>query len=115
MTFKYHIMLNLINLNIKLNKKKIILPLTIDQNDSINDERFYVIQNENAPDSTWCQLATKDGFLIYFLKGVVDTYLTSPGIEFVVHDDGKAYADFNKSVPFEKYKFPVGYIFDKKE
>ena len=84
-------------------------------NDSINDERFYVIQNENAPDSTWCQLATKDGFLIYFLKGVVDTYLTSPGIEFVVHDDGKAYADFNKSVPFEKYKFPVGYIFDKKE
>lgn len=83
-------------------------------NDTINDKRFYTIQKENTPDSNWCQLATKDGFLVFFLKGVIDTYSVSPGIEFIVHDDGKAYADFNKTIPFEEYNFPVGYVFDKK-
>lgn len=83
-------------------------------NDTITDERFYTIQKEDTPDSNWCQLATKDGFLVFFLKGVVDTYTVSPGIEFIVHDDGKAYADFNKTIPFENYNFPIGYVFDKK-
>ena len=62
-------------------------------------------------------LSTKTGFLVYFLfffsRGV-NTYDSSPGIEFVIHDDGEAYADFNKSVLFDNYQFPVGYIFDKK-
>lgn len=83
-------------------------------NNTINDKAFYTIQKENTPDSNWCQLSTKDGFMVFFLKGVIDTYKVSPGIEFIVHDDGKAYADFNKSVLFEEYDFPVGYIFDKK-
>ena len=81
--------------------------------DTLSDKRFYIIQKENTPDSNWCQLSTKDGFLIFFLKGVADTTKVSPGIEFVVNDDGKAYADFNKKVPFGDYKFPVGYVFDK--
>ena len=83
-------------------------------NDTISDERFYTIQKEDTPDSNWCQLTTKDGFLVFFLKGVIDTYAVSPGIEFIVHDDGKAYADFNKTVPFDEYSFPIGYVFDKK-
>ncbi|MCI8640392.1 MAG: hypothetical protein HFJ59_00725 [Clostridia bacterium] len=32
----------------------------------------------------------------------------------LIHDDSKAYADFNKTIPFEKYKFPIGYVFDKR-
>lgn len=83
-------------------------------NETITDERFYTIQKEDTLDSNWCQLVTKDGFFVFFLKGVIDTYEVSPGIEFIVHDDGRAYADFNKRVPFEEYDFPVGYIFDKK-
>lgn len=82
--------------------------------ETISDERFYTIQKEDTPDSNWCQLTTKDGFLVFFLKGVIDTYTVSPGIEFIVHDDGKPYADFNKSIPFEEYNFPIGYVFDKK-
>lgn len=83
-------------------------------NKTISDKRFYTIQKEDTPDSTWCQLTTKDGFLVFFLSGVIDTYAVSPGIEFVIHDDGKPYADFNKTIPFAEYNFPVGYIFDKK-
>ena len=83
-------------------------------NNTINDKNFYLIQKENTPDSNWCQLTTKNGFLVFFLKGVVDTYKVSPGIEFIVHDDGKAYVDFNKKIPFENYDFPIGYVFDKK-
>lgn len=82
--------------------------------ETIADKRFYTIQREDTPDSNWCQLTTKDGFLVFFLKGVVDTFSVSPGIEFIIHDDGKAYADFKKTIPFEKYDFPVGYVFDKK-
>ena len=82
-------------------------------NETISNNQFFTIQKEDTPDSNWCQLSTANGFMLFFLKGVVDTYQVSPGIEFIVHDDGKAYADFNKTIPFEKYKFPVGYIFDK--
>lgn len=82
--------------------------------ETISDERFFTIQKEDTPDSNWCQLSTESGFLLFFLKGVIDTYQVSPGIEFIVHDNGKAYADFNKTIPFEKYKFPVGYVFDKR-
>lgn len=35
-------------------------------------------------------------------------------IEFIAHNDGKAYANFDKTVPFEEYNFPVCYVFDKK-
>lgn len=83
-------------------------------NETAKDERFYIIQKEDTPDSNWCQLTTKDGFMVFFLKGVIDTYEVSPGIEFIVHDDGKAYANFNKTITFEDYNFPVGYVFDKK-
>ena len=86
-------------------------------NQTIHNKDFFVIQEENAFDSIWCMLSYKTGFLVYFLyflNGGVNTYESSPGIEFVIHDDGEAYADFNKSVLFDNYKFPVGYIFDKK-
>lgn len=83
-------------------------------NETILESQYYTIHKENTPDSTWCQLATKDGFFIFFLKGVIDTYSVSPGIEFIIHDDGKVYADFNKKIRLENYNFPIGYIFDKK-
>ncbi len=82
-------------------------------NETTSNNHFFTIQKEDTPDSNWCQLSTPNGFMLFFLKGVVDTYQVSPGIEFIVHDDGKAYADFNKTIPFEKYKFPIGYVFDK--
>ena len=85
-------------------------------NQTIQDNNYYVIQKENAFDSIWCMLSYKSNFLVYFLyflNGGVNTYDSSPGIEFVIHDDGEAYADFNKTVLFDDYKFPVGYIFDK--
>lgn len=82
--------------------------------EAISHEQFFTIQRDNVSDSNWCQLSTKSGFFVYFLEGVIDTYKVSPGIEFIVHDDGKLYADFDKTIPFEKYKFPVGYIFDKR-
>lgn len=82
--------------------------------ETASSNQFFTIQKEDTPDSNWCQLSTSNGFMVFFLKGVVDTYQVSPGIEFIVHDDGKAYADFNKTVPFEKYKFPIGYVFDKR-
>lgn len=90
------------------------IPFLSYMDETINDNQFFTIQKECTPDSNWCQLSTAKGFLVFFLKGVADTYQCSPGIEFIVHDDGKLYADFNKTIPFEKYKFPVGYIFDKK-
>lgn len=83
-------------------------------NETTSNNQFFTIQKEDTPDSNWCQLSTSNGFMLFFLKGVVDTYQVSPGIEFIVHDDGKAYADFNKTIPFEKYKFPIGYVFDKR-
>lgn len=83
-------------------------------NETISNNQFFTIQKEDTPDSNWCQLSTPNGFMLFFLKGVVDTYQVSPGIEFIVHDDGKAYADFNKTIPFGKYKFPIGYVFDKR-
>lgn len=86
-------------------------------NQTIQDNNYYVIQKENAFDSIWCMLSYKSSFLVYFLyflNGGVNTYDSSPGIEFVIHDDGEAYADFNKTVLFDNYQFPVGYIFDKK-
>lgn len=82
--------------------------------ETISSNKFFIIQQENTPDSNWCQLATSSGFMLFFLKGVVDTSKISPGIEFIVHDDGRAYADFNKTIPLEKYRFPIGYIFDKR-
>jgi len=80
---------------------------------TVQEEKFYVMEQDATPDSTWYILSTKSGFLLYFLKGVIDTYNVSPGIEFVIHDDGLAYADFNKNTPFDEYKFPIGLIFDK--
>ena len=86
-------------------------------NQTIQDNNYYVIQKENAFDSIWCMLSYKSSFLVYFLyflNGGVNTYDSSPGIEFVIHDDGDAYADFNKTILFDDYKFPVGYVFDKR-
>lgn len=86
-------------------------------NQTIQDNNYYVIQKENAFDSIWCMLSYKSSFLVYFLyflNGGVNTYDSSPGIEFVIHDDGEAYADFNKTILFDDYKFPVGYVFDKR-
>ena len=76
-------------------------------NQTIQDNNYYVIQKENAFDSIWCMLSYKSNFLVYFLyflNGGVNTYDSSPGIEFVIHDDGEAYADFNKTVLFDDYK-----------
>jgi sulfatase maturation enzyme AslB (radical SAM superfamily) len=83
-------------------------------NQTVSNDQFFTIQKEDTPDSNWCQLTKSNGFMVFFLKGVIDTYEVSPGIEFIIHDDGKAYADFGRAIPFEKYPFPVGYVFDKK-
>ena len=74
----------------------------------------YVIQQESTPDSHWCQLVDESGFMTFFLRGVESTYDVSPGIEFVVADDGKLYADYDKRVPIDDYPFPIGYVFDRR-
>lgn len=83
--------------------------------ETIKSDKFFVIKEEKNPNLTFSQLSTKSGFFLYFLKGIIDTYEVSPGIDFFVHDDAKAYADFFKKIPFENYNFPVGYVFDKKQ
>ncbi len=83
--------------------------------DSLKDDKLFLIQKENTTILKSCQLSTKDGFLVFFLKDVLDTYEVSPGLEFFVHDDAKAYADFKKKVPLENYTFPIGYVFDNKK
>lgn len=74
----------------------------------------YVIQQESTPDSHWCQLVDESGFMTFFLRGVESTYDVSPGIEFVVADDGELYADYDKQVPIDAYPFPIGYVFDRR-
>jgi len=80
----------------------------------IENSALNIIKRETTIDSNWCQLSTKTGFMIYFLKGVIDTSKVSPGIEFIINDDGELYADFYKKIPIDDYPFPFGYIFDKK-
>jgi len=78
------------------------------------DDNFKIIQNENTPDSRWCRLRMNDKFRVFFLHGVKDTSIVTKGIEYVIADDGKCYADFYKTVPIEDYKFKIGKIYDLK-
>lgn len=76
------------------------------------DPWFKVIDGGNAPDSLWRRLRGEDGFRVFFLHGVADTSIISPGVEYIVADDGQAYADYYKRTPIEHYKYPIGKVFD---
>jgi len=78
-----------------------------------NDNNFTTIQEAKYPEAQWCQLATEDGFMVYFFEGREDGSTRDPGIEFIVHPDGQAYQDWNKQVPLDEYKLPIGYYFHK--
>lgn len=75
---------------------------------------FTVITHENTPDSHWCRLRMKDGFRVFMLHGVEDTTSVSPGIEYVIGDDGEAYVDFNKAIRAENCGWEIGKIYDLK-
>lgn len=79
-----------------------------------DDYPQYVIQQESTPDSHWCQFVDESGFMTFFLRGVESTYDVSPGIEFVVADNGELYADYDKKIPIDEYPFPIGYVFDRR-
>ena len=81
-------------------------------NKAKKDPWFTTITSESSPDSLWCRLRGRDGFRLFFLHGVLDTSLVSPGVEYVIADDGKAYADFYKRVPIEEYKYSIGKVYD---
>ena len=90
--------------------KKTMFPFYMHQ--TLMDSDFEIIQYEETPDSNWCRLRMRDGFRVFFLKGVEDTNLVCKGIEYVISDDGKAYADFFKRERIEDYKFEIGKIYD---
>lgn len=75
---------------------------------------FTVITHENTPDSHWCRLRMKDGFRVFMLHGVEDTSSVSPGIEYVIGDDGEAYVDFHKAIRAENCGWEIGKIYDLK-
>lgn len=81
----------------------------------IKECKLEVINKENNNDSNWCRVSDKEGFLLYFLNGVLNTYEVSKGIEYIIHEDGNAYMDYYKKVSLENYTFPTNLIFDKKE
>jgi len=80
---------------------------------ALADPSFKIISNEDTKDSRWCRLRLYDGFRVFFLKGVKDTSVVSPGVEYAILDDGKAYADFYKRNKIEDYAFKIGKVYDK--
>ena len=76
-----------------------------------------IIQSENTPDSRWCRLSLEKeglrGFFVFMLQGVENTYECSPGIEYIVGDDGNSYIDYDKTFPVKDYKLPLGLISDR--
>lgn len=87
--------------------------------DAVRDmSEFRLLVEENTPDSHWMRLRRDDGFRLFMLRPVVDTSVCTKGIEYVIHNDGKAYCDFYKRTTIEEYEkagFEVGKIYDKKE
>lgn len=83
--------------------------------ESMDDAQFEVLVHEQTPDSHWCRLRRFDRFRVFFLEGVLDTSEHTKGIEYVIADDGKLYADFYKRTPIEDYQFPIGEIYDRVE
>jgi MoaA/NifB/PqqE/SkfB family radical SAM enzyme len=81
---------------------------------TINRKDIHTIQYEDTNDSLWCRLSDPEGFFIFMIKGVEETGAVTRGIEYVINDDGLCYTDFYKKEPIEEYKFPIGFIFDKK-
>ncbi len=81
---------------------------------TVDDSEYNIIQLEASNDSTWCRLADNEGFFIFFLNGVLDTFKVSKGIEYIIHDDGKLYLDYSKKVKFIDYKLPYNLILDAK-
>lgn len=79
---------------------------------ALNCKDFTVITHEKTVDSHWCRLRRYDGFRLFFLSGILETYIYTKGIEYCVDDDGLLYADFYKQIPIDKYEFEVGKIFD---
>lgn len=79
---------------------------------SKKEDQFDVINYEITPDSWWCRLRRKDGMRVFFLHGVADTAKYTKGIEYVIHDDGKCYCDFDKRTPIDKYEYEIGKIYD---
>lgn len=80
----------------------------------INSKNYHLIQIEKTNDSTWCRLSDDEGFFVFFLNGVLDTYKVSKGIEYIIHDDGNLYVDYAKTKSFDEYDLPVNFIFDLK-
>ena len=80
----------------------------------IIDCKLEIINKETNNDSNWCRVSDKDGFLVYFLNGVLNTYEVSKGIEYIIHEDGNAYMDYYKKIPLDNYTFPTNLIFDSK-
>lgn len=83
-------------------------------NSIVNSKEFYLIQIEKTNDSTWCRLSDNEGFFIFFLNGVLDTYKVSKGIEYIIHNDGILYVDYARTTTFDEYDFPVNFILDLK-
>lgn len=83
--------------------------------ESIADSQFEVLVHEQTPDSHWCRLRRFDRFRVFFLEGVLDTSEHTKGIEYVIADDGKLYADFYKRTRIEDYQFKIGEIYDHVE
>lgn len=78
--------------------------------------RFIVVEDEDTKDAKWCRLYDRiTGLVIFFLKGVEDTSVLSPGVEYVIDSDGECYVDFFRRTKFIDKKFPAGYIFDRKD
>lgn len=81
--------------------------------ESMRDEQFEIITHEITVDSHWCRLRRFDGFRLFFLCGVAETYVYTKGIEYIVDDDGLLYADFYKKTPIKNYEFEIGKVFDR--
>lgn len=77
-------------------------------------KNYHLIQIEKTNDSTWCRLSDNEGFFIFFLNSVLNTFDVSKGIEYIIHDDGILYTDYLKQVRFEDYNLPYKFIFDTK-
>ena len=83
-------------------------------NKTIQDGKYTYIEGRDNINITWCSLKTKSDFSVYFVSGVVDTTKVSLGTEFVINDDGIAYADFDKKQKFSEYNLPLGLVFEAK-
>ena len=83
--------------------------------DSMRDAQFDVLVHEKTPYSHWCRLRRFDRFRVFFLEGVLNTSEHTKGIEYIIADDGKLYADFYKQTRIEDYPFKIGEIYDRVE